>query len=614
MANLIAQGERRRNRWRRVLPTGHRFVLGRAAGHWSAAWDKHISKAHVECEYSEGKLSVRILAEARNAVFFRGRSETSFHILPGEHFVIGETTFTLTDDQVSISVNAPAPVNEQTFSREYLQRVRFRDADQRIDVLSRLPDIIAAATDEEELFVRVVNVLLTGISRATAVALVQVANADRVGSESPAEAQVRVLHWDRAVNAAGDFMPSQKLIVAAVTRGESVVHLWSEESPRPDHFTASESVDWAFCSPVPGDACRGWALYIAGTGESLRSSRPSAVGHLPQEQEEEESSAGSQDLRDDLKFAEVAASTLGNLRQAQLLERRQASLGQFFSPPVLAALAAGDPEQILAPREVEVTVLFCDLRGFSMHSEQAAGDLLGLLRRVSDALGVLTQHIMAAGGVVGDFHGDAAMGFWGWPLSQSPTALSACQAALAIRREFAVAAQVAGHPLADFRIGMGIASGKAVAGKIGTADQVKVTVFGPVVNLASRLESMTKQLHTPILLDAPTAAQLAACDGFDRQMRLRRVAHLRPYGLQSAIRVSELLPCESEYPQLAERDIQNYEAGLDALTAGRWRDALEYLHHVPADDEVKDFLTVFIAIHNRTPPPDWDGVIPLASK
>ena len=149
--------------------------------------------------------------------------------------------------------------------------------------------------------------------------------------------------------------------------------------------------------------------------------------------------------------------------------------------------------------------MFCDLRGFSRHSEQSAEDLLGLLNRVSQALGVTTHQIREQGGVLGDFHGDAAMGFWGWPLPQPDAAVRACLAALAIRAEFAETASRRDDPLADFRVGIGIATGRAVAGKIGTVDQVKVTVFGPVVNLASRLEGMTKILHAPILIDERTA-------------------------------------------------------------------------------------------------------------
>ncbi len=153
-----------------------------------------------------------------------------------------------------------------------------------------------------------------------------------------------------------------------------------------------------------GGACRGWGLYVAGRFNVER------TGLTP--------SSDPTDLREDVKFAELVAAMLSSLRQMRLLEHRQATLSQFFSPVVLETLAVEDPELVLAPRETEVSVLFCDLRGFSRESERQADDLLGLLQRVSRALGVMTHHIRQQGGVVGDFQGDAAMGFWGWPLAQ----------------------------------------------------------------------------------------------------------------------------------------------------------------------------------------------------
>jgi adenylate cyclase len=305
--------------------------------------------------------------------------------------------------------------------------------------------------------------------------------------------------------------------------------------------------------------------------------------------------------------------TLSALRDVRMLERQRAGLSQFFSPVVLEALQGVDPEVVLSPRETEVSVLFCDLRGFSRHSERSAEDLLGLLNRVSQALGVTTHQIREQGGVLGDFHGDAAMGFWGWPLAQPDAAVRACSAALAIRAQFAETALRVDDPLADFRVGIGIATGRAVAGKIGTIDQVKVTVFGPVVNLASRLEGMTRILHAPILVDERTAIvvrnQLSP-----KIARLRRVAVVKPYGLDRKVEVTELLPSESEYPQLSDENIADYERALDELIAGRWSQAFDRLHRVPADDRVKDFLTVLIAQHNRTPPDNWNGVIPLSTK
>jgi len=168
---------------------------------------------------------------------------------------------------------------------------------------------------------------------------------------------------------------------------------------------------------------------------------------------------------------------------------------------VLAAIGTDSDPTLLAPRESNVTVMFCDLRGFSRQAETSRNDLAGLLDRVSQALGVMTRHISEYGGVIGDFQGDAAMGFWGWPVAADDDPLRACRAALAIRAEFAEAARTPGHPLADFRMGIGLARGTAVAGRIGTGEHFVFTAFGPVVNLASRLEGMTKQLHAPIIID-----------------------------------------------------------------------------------------------------------------
>jgi adenylate cyclase len=124
---------------------------------------------------------------------------------------------------------------------------------------------------------------------------------------------------------------------------------------------------------------------------------------------------------------------------------------------------------------------------------------------------------------------------------------------------------------------------------------------------------MTKTLHAPILLDERTASVVRR--ELSRDVgRLRRVAVIKPYGLDKPVEVTELLPAEREYPELSDQNLADYERALDLLQAGRWSQAFELLHRVPAEDRVKDFLTVFIAQHNRLPPESWNGVIPLTSK
>lgn len=567
------------------------MFLGRGTTGFAVDWDDRISRRHAELVLRDGRLHVRRLPETRNPIFLRGQEAETLTLSPGEHFVIGQTTFTFVDQRIDVSVTAPRPHQEQTFSPQYLQQMQFRNARARIDVLGRLPEVISGAANETELFIRLINLLLTGIPTADAVALVRAAHSDDPQEVPPIE----VLHWDRRMLSGGAFEPSERLIREAITRGESVLHLWSEQSE--SRFTARKDTDWAFCTPVMGETLRGWAIYVAGSFKDAGDRSTPTDAH---------------DLRDDLKFTEVAAATLRSLQELRILQRQHAGLSQFFSPIVLDALAHHDPEEALRPRETKVTVLFCDLRGFSRQSERSAHDLLGLLDRVSKALGVTTHHILAQGGVVGDFQGDAVMGFWGWPLVQADAIDRACSAALAIRAELARAASREGDPLAGFRLGIGIATGNAVAGKIGTVDQVKVTVFGPVVNLASRLESMTKTLRAPILLDQETAEYV--CSKIPRTVaRCRRVAKVKPFGMDTTVEVSELLPPEADHP-LKDEHLSEYEAALSAFQEGRWNEAFERLHHVPAEDRTKDFLTVLIAQHNRTAPEDWNGVIVLNSK
>lgn len=604
MPDLIAQGSEPAHRWRRKLPfAGTAVIVGRSAGAWSTPWDERISRRHVELVWRDGRLHVAVLEGARNPVFFRGHKTDSFSLRPGDHFVIGQTTFSLVDERANVAGDHPQPAGERTFTVEELRGQPFRHADKRIDVLSRLPDIISGSANEQEMLVRLVNLLLTGIERASAAAVVEVSSRFNVqGSKSeyaptsniePGTLNaVSVLHWDRRTLAAGDFRPSERLIRQAVEAGESTAYVWSSQQPRGDgEFTVSEGIDWAFCVPIRGREPSGWAMYITGSFASDLSAREPDV----------------ESLRDDVKFAELTASTMAALRESHLLARRQAGLGQFFSPVVLEALSQQDADEALAPREADVTVLFCDLRGFTQQSERSAGNLFDLLARVSNALGVMTHHILGEGGVVGDFHGDAAMGFWGWPLAQPDAVQRACRSALGIKAAFAANAS------AEFRVGIGIASGRAVAGKIGTTDQVKVTVFGPVVNLASRLESMTKQLRAAILIDPPTAAVLRASVPAN-VARVRRLAKVRPVGMSAPLEVSELLPPAAEGTRLSDAHLAAYEAALDAFQASDWNEALRLLHQVPPDDQAKDFLTVFIAQHNRTPPPGWDGSIPLEGK
>lgn len=589
MPELFVQGTGPQERWQTQLQPGRPYVIGRtAAADLVVTWDPRLSRRHAELVLTEGVLHVRRLPEARNPVFFEGHAVNDCRVQPGRQFVLGTTVFRFLADQ---EPPAPqTPFEERAFSPQQLRRIRYHDPENRIEVLTHLPDVIAGSQSDAELYERLAHLLLRGVVHAEAVAIVSCR-----GDE-----QVITRHWERRQETAGEFRPSRRLVYEALQRQRtSVLHVWTAADTQSTAPTLGQEFDWAYCTPVSDLAAEPAGLYVAGQIGAL----PAAGVTLTE----------SGVLEADVKFTELVAEIIASVLKSRRLERQRAGLRQFFAPPILSALGDELDTTLLEPRECDVTVMFCDLRGFSQRAEHEADNLIGLLDRVSRALGVMTQHILEHGGVTGDFQGDAALGFWGWPLPTPEAAVQACRAALGIRGAFARAAAHREHPLADFSMGIGIAHGRAVAGKIGTHEQVKVTVFGPVVNLAHRLEGMTKWFRAPILLD-DAAASIVRSQMPPGEGRLRKLGRVLPYGLETPVVVSELLPPVADLPELTDAHLAAFEDGVDHFLAGRWEDAYRALHMMPPGDRVPDFLLTQIMQQNRKAPADWDGAVRLPGK
>ncbi len=636
MADLIAQGARSDHRWRREIPSvlsGFEPIIGRVEGDWQIPWDSLVSRQHVRLvPKDDERVEVIVLPQAKNPVFHQGIKRVRFTLVPGDHFVIGETTLMLAKRPGTRESSPSGDVTEHVFDQQRLTNKPYRDSDARIDMLSRLPDLVAGSETDDELLVRVTDVLMRATPGAMAVAIVALRKTagssisdsgnsfskpnPHVDPDGVGDEDVHILHYDSRGPAESAPPISARLVRTAIKRRENILHSWPSQRESLAAFTASDEVDWSFCVPLVSDACPSWAIYVTGchrsANASLTSESPfSGTGIRVADADTVE------ELEDDMKFTGLVATTLSSVRHAQQLQQRQSAMRQFFAPVVMRALAGRDTNEVLKPREVDLCVMFCDLRGFSRYSERDAERLLELLARVSDALGVMTHHILDTGGVIGDFHGDAAMGFWGWPLAQADAASRAADAALRIRSDYA------SRVVTELRCGIGIASGRGVAGQIGTVDQVKVTAFGPVVNLASRLEGLNKTFGTEILVDAATAkllrAQLptrkqefsqAETPSLVQSGRLRRLAKVRPAGMQAVTEIYELRPdTPDDCAQLSDEHISQYEESWRLLVDSQWSEAYERLHALPAADRPKDVLLSLILKHNRVAPPHWDGVI-----
>ena len=503
-------------------------------------------------------------------MFYGGKRLDSFWMQSGDHFVIGQTTFLATNEKVELSQEVLGPDTIQAFSANELRQVHFSDSDRRLRVLNDLPEIISSASNESDLFVRLCSVLLAGVRSAHTAAIVSIDEAD----------SIEVLHWDRRDFLGVDFTPSERLIRRAIQNRETVLHFWDAMANDLSKLTIQNEQQWAFVSPLSGSSSCRWALYLVGDEKD----RP-----------EFGSARVSQELQSDIKFAELVGAMVAGVRDVQLLERNQSALRSFFSPIVMEAVAGRSLDEALSPRKCDISVLFCDLRGFSRKSEEFADDLLELLDRVSQALGITTQHVLQEGGVIGDFHGDAVMGFWGWPLEQADRVERACRAALQIEGEFRELATASpSHQLSGFRMGIGIASGSAVAGRIGTSDQVKVTAFGPTVNVASRLEGLTKQWGVPILIDENSMSQLNS-DSHSAVCGIR-LARVRPPGMSRDLDIGQLVPVE-----LAQAtEFVAYDQALDDFGKGHWTQALDKLARIPEDSPIAGpakFLREWIRQH-----------------
>lgn len=650
-----------------VTPLHERPKRHVAAIPWAVPWDGSISRHHAILRMLSGdRLQVLRDPRARNPIFYRGKPREDFVVVPGEHFVIGQTTFTLASrpgftaaPAVSTAVprshGLPSPaanskeepsgqtpvqteqeqsrpgyfvpqdageVTEMAFAESALRQRHFHDTQARIELLARLPDLVAGSVSDEELFARVTDVLLRATPSASAVAIVRAdipgvslrenQGGDEEGKQTSSAANMRILHYDLRDSRATSHDVSTKLVAATLRRRDSVLHLWESQTLRPHSadetepsaldFTATENADWAFCVPLRSEACRGWVLYVTGSRAEICSGPAAALS----------STEIVERLSDDVKFAEVVGSLISGIRQANHFQQRHAAMRRFFAPVVLDAIAGTDSENWLQPRECDLSVMFCDLRGFSRTSEIQSGQLLVLLEQVSAALGVMTKHILETEGVIGDFHGDAAMGFWGWPLPlphgtdpMVAASAAAARAAADIRRDYA-------RGLTQFRCGIGIASGRAVAGRIGTVDQVKVTAFGPVVNLASRLEALTKVFGAEILVDQTTAQYLvsgASTGNMANGFQLRTLGPVRPAGTKTAIEIYQLIVPSEEQEQLSKAELELSRQAFVDFKEGRWDKAYQQLHELPAWDRPKDVLLQRILQHHRSAPADWDGVL-----
>lgn len=197
----------------------------------------------------------------------------------------------------------------------------------------------------------------------------------------------------------------------------------------------------------------------------------------------------------------LAASALAYLEERRARLRTSVMFKRFLDPRVVSDLIErGETDFRKEARAAEVSVLFSDIRGFTSLSEVASPEQV--VAMLNGYFSRQVEVIFAHGGTLDKFIGDAIMAFWGAPVSGENDARAAVEAALAMSAGLDALRGEIGELGAELEIGIGIHTGRAVVGFIGSNDRLDYTVIGDTVNLASRVEGLTKGVARVLVTEA----------------------------------------------------------------------------------------------------------------
>lgn len=315
-----------------------------------------------------------------------------------------------------------------------------------------------------------------------------------------------------------------------------------------------------------------------------------------------------------LLVAGLALAYSGNVLMHYLVESREKrwlrqAFSRYVSPEVVETIVAHPQRLELGGEEVEATVLFADLEGFTSLSEHMPPRQL--IQLLNEYFTPMTEIVLAHQGMLDKYIGDALMALWGAPVPLADHALLGCRAALEMQRAMSRLQAVWGErglPLLTARLGLH--SGPVVAGNVGSRERFNYTVLGDTVNLASRLEGVNKVYGTRILLSETTARLV------EGRLLLRELDRVQVKGRGQPLTIYELL---GEYPPEGPPAwLECFARGLKAYREQKWEEAsrnfLQVLQVKPEDRPAHIFAERCRSLALRPPPPDWMGVFVLEAK
>jgi len=278
---------------------------------------------------------------------------------------------------------------------------------------------------------------------------------------------------------------------------------------------------------------------------------------------------------------------------------------QYLSPTVIEELILHPENLKLGGERRPLSIFFSDLEGFTGISERL--DPEGLTSLLNDYLSAMTDIIHEEGGTVDKYEGDAIIAFWNAPLEQPDHARRCVRAAMRCQARLAEMGPMFRERLGrDLKMRIGINSGPAVVGNMGSHTRFDYTMIGDAVNLASRLEGINKQFGTYTIISQSTKEQM------DSAFPVRELARLVVVGRREPVVVYEPLP-----PELVEgkkSELAGFSGGLALFYKGDFAGAAAvFFELADADPAARAYVSKCREMIAQ-PPDEWQGVWVITTK
>jgi len=311
------------------------------------------------------------------------------------------------------------------------------------------------------------------------------------------------------------------------------------------------------------------------------------------------------------EIGQLAAAFNRMVVQLRDNQRIRETFGKYIDPRVVEGLIDRPTLTAAEGQRRVMTVLFCDLKGFTSLSEGMTPQ--GLVKVMNRYLSIMSEPIRTNRGIIDKYIGDGIMAYWGPPfVDEADHARFACLAAMemieriaTLRQEIPELLGVRGTPMEKCDLRIGVATGEALVGSIGSDVMMSYTVMGDVVNLASRLEGVNKTYGTRNLVSERTIAAAGAA------LEVREIDRVVVAGHTHSEIIFEILGRKGELTpqQFISRD--KYLEGLAAYREQRWDEALgalnESLGAIPDDGPSMALLKRVESLKANPPSRDWDG-------